>query len=288
MRSLPHCQKPLSGSAAIPGSLSCQALLVEATCQEWPREHRDWCRELESVKCCISSGGSRDACCETASATTQVQLPCRVPLTRNALNLARSVNPAIPCRPEALELACKDCTGEHCADCVEEEAAKCCISEGGSRDLCCEYASQRVKGLPFCRFPADEYVAKYCVPGIVQAACQECSADNSCAVCHEEQDVKCCLGDGGSQGACCAGASATTQGRAVCEPTVDKSEHGPMTCSPKTVMAACAGLDGLSLCYDEAYLACCIRELGTDACCREASPELQAKAACQSIVPILP
>lgn len=199
------------------------------------------CHDDEYLKCCISDGESRGRCCAVASPEFQARTSCKVALLAEHLFLNESAVDSVKdyirthgwrtemeaniiaaeatrqhCDPASLEDACLNCTGDACQQCRMEQHVKCCLSmPGASRSTCCPKVSPEMQAWPLCRVNLVAAVRKACTTEAMEAPCKGCQGA-ACYKCYEEQDVRCCIREGGPVDLCCNDASPELRSQPLC------------------------------------------------------------------------
>eukprot|EP00931_Biecheleriopsis_adriatica_P102723 TRINITY_DN77661_c0_g1_i1.p1 TRINITY_DN77661_c0_g1~~TRINITY_DN77661_c0_g1_i1.p1 ORF type:complete len:207 (-),score=47.07 TRINITY_DN77661_c0_g1_i1:92-643(-) len=118
-----------------------------------------------------------------------------------------------PCEPA--EVVCKGKQGKDLLICTEKQSARCCIFNGGSARACCYGKSAAVAREGFCKLLwVEEENDPVCKNTIAQK-CEGCSG-KGCDLCKEEEQVKCCIHDGGAVTDCCRGTRWEIRGKKYC------------------------------------------------------------------------
>jgi len=227
-----------------PSAATAAACDVETPCRGCSGEACLYCREEERVKCCLRRGRTQPWCCARVSPLVQLRPVC---VSASACDV---------------EGPCRGASGEQRGLCLEEERVKCCIRDGRSKAICCASANPQIQFRPVCASrPACD----------ADAPCRGCSGEQ-CQLCREEEQVKCCLRDGGSQSHCCANVNFQIRSRPICRSS-----------SSCDVDAPCRGCSGeqCQLCGDEEQVKCCIRDGGSRSrCCAAANPQIRFRPVC--------
>jgi len=130
--------------------------------------------------------------------------------------------------------ACQGCSGEQCTYCAAEQDVNCCVAEGGDLYECCEASA------PFswrysmneCASVADQTpqpTPKETCKGDY-SACNGCQGQQ-CTYCRAEEDIKCCVAEGGDATDCCANSSPFEWVSDLC-PTADDDDDDDGTVAP--------------------------------------------------------
>ena len=163
--------------------------------------------------------------------------------------------------------ACEGCGGEQCTFCAAEQDVNCCVAEGGDLYECCEASA------PFSwRYSmneCDSVAHKTPEPTPAEpsckgdySACQGCGGEQ-CTFCAAEQDVNCCVAEGGDLYECCEASAPFSWSLASrkCASVAHKTPAPtPAEPSCKGDYSACQGCGGEQCTYCAAMedIKCCL------------------------------
>jgi len=202
-------------------------------------------------------------------------------LLSGAVGLAQSSGAT--CDEVVIQQVCQAWSEDQKQLCHKLEHVKCCLQTGASQGECCGAAGAPIKSLPLCKTSLKPSDSVQCRDQIGEK-CAACGGEK-CASCREEEEVRCCLGQGGSTDLCCQSASAEVRESTVCLPALLQS-YGASPCEPAAVEAECLGCVGADCqtCREEAAVKCCVEKGGTtESCCKSRSWEvIRSKPICAS------
>ncbi|KAH8072283.1 N,N-dimethylaniline monooxygenase [Aureococcus anophagefferens] len=233
-----------------------------SACQGCGGEQCTYCSAEQDVNCCVAEGGDLYECCEASAPFSW----------RYSMNECDSVahktpepTPAEPsCKGDYT--ACQGCGGEQCTYCSAEQDVNCCVAEGGDLYECCEASA------PFSwRYSmneCDSVAHKTPEPTPAEpsckgdySACQGCGGEQ-CTYCSAEQDVNCCVAEGGDLYECCEASAPFSWRYSMneCDSVAHKTpEPTPAEPSCKGDYSACQGCSGEQCTYCAAMedIKCC-------------------------------